>query len=163
MVKYIGINRIAMMVCVWLCAATMSYGAVLVNEAHVVAANDGVAATVPAPASFDIAIAGDYTITLTDVGKQANSGAYAFSSLSLVVYQNSQLIKAVTVAEDTAASKSSVVTLAPGRYSVQVLGVTTGASLYSVSITSASNTVFSTAGAVTAASSSAIGDLSALQ
>ncbi|HVY22547.1 MAG TPA: hypothetical protein VG962_04270 [Steroidobacteraceae bacterium] len=137
---------IALLACLFISTAE---AAVLVNEAHVVAANDGLAASLPAAKSFDVNTAGDYTVTLTDVGNQSG-GASKFTSLSLVIYQGSQLMKLVSVPEATDVTASAVVTLAAGTYSAQILGTTTGASLYSVTISNNSTTVLSLAGSMTA-------------
>jgi hypothetical protein len=117
---------------------------------------------VPAPQTFNINIAGDYTVTLNDVGRQS-SGANAFLSLSVAIYQNSKLIKLISVPEATGSSKSDRVTLAAGTYSAQVLGVTSGASLYSMVINNSSTTIVSTAGAITKAGATSGGDFSSFQ
>jgi len=138
------------------------FATTLIDEAHVVVANDGVAATIPAAKSFSITAAGDYNITLIDVGKQANS-ADVFVSLSMVIYQNSKLIKLVSVPEATASSKTDKVTLTPGVYSAQVLGVTSGASLYSMDISNANASALSMAGVINKAGSTNGNDFSSLQ
>jgi len=132
-------------------AATTVSAAVLVNEAHLVTANDSVASTMPAEKVFDVIAAGDYTLTLTDVGKQA-TGANAFTSLSVVIYQGSQFVKQLKVPL-ASASNSVTVTLGVGQYRAQVLGTTFGASLYSLTINNSTVTPLSMAGAITAASS----------
>jgi hypothetical protein len=157
--QWLAVARAGVLVLL-MCSA---HAAVLVNEAHVVTVNEGVAATLPAPRSFTVNVAGDYNVVLNDVGKQANSGAYAFSSLSLVIYQNSQLIKVISVPEATANSKTDQLTLAAGTYSAQVLGVTTGAGLYSAFISDTNTQLLSLAGSIATASSSVGNDLSSLQ
>ena len=154
--------RMVLAVNLWLCLAT-AHAAVLINEAHVVASSDSVAAATPAAQNFTVTNAGQYTVTLTDVGKQSNAGAYAFTALSLVIYQNSQVVKVISVAEATASLKTDSVALVAGNYSAQVLGTTTGASLYSVLISNSASTVLNTAGAITSVSSTTSSDLSTLQ
>lgn len=129
----------------------------VINESHVVAADAATAALAPAAKTVTIAAAGAYTVTLNDVGKQNNA---AFSALSLVITQGDQLIKLLSVAESTASSATASVTLSAGTYTIQVLGVTTTAGLYSANIADASNaSVWSDAGTVTAVTTTNVSPL----
>lgn len=144
-----------------------SNAATLVNEAHVLAQSDAVAATLPEPVTFNVATADTYTITLTDIGKRANTGsnigASAFLSLSVVVYQNSSAIKVASVPEVTSDNIVATVTLQPGTYTAQVMGTTGDASMYALNISTGSIAVLNSAGAIITASSITSSDLSKLQ
>jgi hypothetical protein len=144
-------------------AVSTAHASVLVNEAHVVALNDSIAATLPDPVNFNVATAGTYTITLTDIGKRANSGAHAFLSLTVVIYQNSQAFKVLSVPEVTADNVVGTVMLPPGNYSAQVLGTTGDASLYALNIANGAISILNAAGSVTSSSSVSSSDLSTLQ
>ena len=128
---------------------SMAHATIVIDEARVVSASKALAATVLPPTAVAIATAGTYTLTLSDVQKTSGPGA-AFSSLSVVISQRSQLIKQLTL-PTTQATTSTSVTLAAGQYQVQVLGVTPSVSQYGVDLKNAGNvSVWSDSAAVTA-------------
>lgn len=129
--------------------------AAVLDEARVVSASDSLSSMVPQAGSITIATAGTYTLTLTDLGKQPDPDiADVFSSLSVVISQGAQLVKHLAVPSSATTVTGNVV-LSVGQYQLQVLGVTSGASLYGVELKDASNVVVCCSpGTITAPSTS---------
>src|ERR1700741_4179034 len=73
-------------------ALGIAHASILVDQAQVVSASKSLATMVPSAKSVTIATAGTYTLTLSDVQGQSGPGN-AFTSLSVVISQGSQLVK----------------------------------------------------------------------
>lgn len=114
-----------------------SVQAAVLDETRVVSVSGAAASMLPAAESIAITTAGTYTLRITDLGREPNADADAFSALSVVISQGAKLVKHLAL-PNSLATTSSNVTLAAGQYKVQVLGVTTGASLYGVELTNVS-------------------------
>lgn len=141
------------------CLLSLSAQASLLNESHVVAADNATAALVPDVTTFAVPTAGNHTITLTDQGRASNGSAgNPFTALSVVITQGDKLIKLLSVNETLGSNgvATATVALTSGSYQVQVLGNTTTAGLYSLVINSATSTLLSDGGAINAASPSSV-------
>lgn len=122
--------------------------AAVLDEARVVPASTAVAERVPEAVAITISTAGNYTLTVSDLGEISGVGD-AFSSLYVVIHQGSRLVGHLAV-PGNAATVTGSVTLAAGQYQVQVLGVTSGAGQYGVELRNGSALVWSTTGVIDA-------------
>lgn len=130
----------------WLLCLTASlawhaHGASLLDEARVVEKDAAAAALLPDSLPLVINAAGTYTLTLTDVSAQTGLGD-PFASLAAAVTQGYRKIAALNQ------PGSTTMTLSPGEYQVQVLGVTSTASQYAVRIATESEEALNYSGAI---------------
>lgn len=75
-------------------------------------------ARLPAPVEFQIAVAGDYRVTLTDLATPA-----ALSSLQAIVTRDLNVVARLTVTTTASAPATQTFNATPGAYHVHVLGV----------------------------------------
>ncbi len=134
-------KMLAVIPALWaMCCVSTSAQAAVLDQARAVAATSTLQSLLPESQAFTISAAGTYTLTLTDQGEIAQSGAAAFSSLYVVITRGAQKIAMLTM-PGNASTISANITLVAGSYQAQVMGITSGASSYVVELKNAANAV----------------------
>jgi hypothetical protein len=110
----------------------------LLNELHTIAA---VSQPVPAEHSFDVTLAGKYTITLADVGATQQPTPLPLTAVSLAVTSNGQL-----VGKPLTAAGSLTIDATVGTYVVHVVGIlgAAGSGDIGIQVTDSTGAVVST-------------------